>query len=220
MKTAPLYGSLLIASFVTLAAPLVAIAQADAKSKAISIFIVRHAESDSSKPTIPLSEKGRQRAALLATTLHGVKFTHIFTTHTTRSRQMVETISAASGLPIVQLPTPGALLDGQLVSDQTSRRVAIDPMGEALLKLPPGSVALVAANSENIFAILNKLGVPVAAVGQRCERGSMCVPCIDNSCYPRNDFGLVWHLVRLPDRREPIALVELRYGEGWRSSEK
>jgi hypothetical protein len=93
-------------------------------------------------------------------------------------------------------------------------------VANALLKLPPGSVALVAANSENIFAILNKLGVPVAAVGQSCERGSICVPCTDNSCYPRTEFDRIWHLVRVSDRAEPIALVELRYGQGWRSSEK
>ena len=220
MKSVSLHGHFIIALLLTIATQPVVIAQAHAQSKAISIFIVRHAESDSSQATIPLSEKGRQRATLLAPTLQGVKFTHLFATHTTRTRQMLEAISASSGIPIVQLPASGSVLDGQPVNDQTSRRVAIEPMATALLKLPSGSVALVAANSENIFAILNKLGVPVAAAGQSCERGSMCVPCTDNSCYPRNDFDRLWHLVRISDRSEPIAFVELRYGEGWRSSEK
>lgn len=202
------------------AAQFLMVTQAFAQSQAVSIFIVRHAETDTTQPTLPLSTAGRQRAELLAPTLRGVKFTHLFSTHTTRARQMVEGISATTGIPVVQLPVPGSTLDGQPVNDQTSRRAPIEPMASALLKLPPGSVALVALNSENIFAILNKLGVPVVTAGQSCARGSMCVPCTDNSCYPRTEFDHLWHLVRVSDRAEPVSFVELRYGEGWRPSDK
>jgi histidine phosphatase superfamily protein (branch 1) len=207
------------ALFVAVAAQ-VLVTQAFAQSQAVSIFVVRHAEIDATQPTLPLSTAGRQRAELLSPTLRGVKFTHLFATHTTRARQMLEGISATTGIPVVQLPAPGSTLDGQPVNDQTSRRAPIEPMASALLKLPPGSVALVALNSENIFAILNKLGVPVAATGQSCGRGSMCVPCTDNSCYPRTEFDHLWHLVRVSERPEPVSFVELRYGEGWRPTEK
>jgi hypothetical protein len=88
------------------------------------------------------------------------------------------------------------------------------------MELPPGSVALAGLNSENVFAILNKLGVPVAKPGETCERGAMCVPCTDNSCYPRNEFDQIWHVVRQPGRAEPLAFVELRYGAGWRAGEQ
>jgi hypothetical protein len=196
------------------------VSQVRAQTQPISILIVRHAEADGSQPTIPLTAAGRQRADLLVQTLRGVKFTHIFTSHTTRTRQMVEGIAAAQGVPIVQLPVPGSMLNGQPVTDQTSRRAPIEPISTALLQLPPGSVALVELNSENIFAILNRLGVPLAPDGQSCALGSMCVPCTDNSCYPRSEFDHLWHLVRDAGRAEPLALVELRYGAGWRAPER
>ena len=210
----------LLTTFLVIGAQFWAVSQPLAQTQPVSILIVRHAEVDTSQPTVPLTAAGRQRAELLVHTLRGVKFTHIFASHTTRARQMVEGIASAQGLPMVQLPVPGSILDEQPVTDQTSRRAPIEPISTALLKLPPGSVALVALNSENIFAILNRLGVPVAPSGQSCAPGSMCVPCTDNSCYPRSDFDHIWHLVRESGRATPIALVELRYGAGWRASDR
>ena len=113
---------------------------------------------------------------------------------------------------------PGSILDGKAVTDETSRRAPIAPIAEALLKLAPGSVALASLNSENIYAILNRLGVPLAQSGQSCAVGSMCVPCTENSCYPRNEFDQLWHVVREPGRAEPVTMIELRYGAGWRAS--
>lgn len=165
------HRALLIAALVGFVAHFAAAAHAQAPLQTVSIFIVRHAETDGSQPTIPLSAVGRQRAELLAPTLNGVTFTHLFATHTTRTRQMLEAIAAKHGLQIVQLPVPGSVLDGQPVTDQTSRRAPIEPVAEALLKLPPGSIALAALNSENIYAILNRLGVPVAEPGKPCVAG-------------------------------------------------
>lgn len=210
----------LLTAFVAVAAQFCAVSQLLAQMQPVSIFIVRHAEADLSQPTVPLTAAGRQRAELLVHTFRAVKFTHIFATHTTRTRQMAEGIASAHGLPIVQLPVPGSILDGRSVTDQTSRRAPIEPIAAALLKLPPGSVALAVLNSEYIFAILNRLGVPVAQGGQSCAQGSMCVPCTDNSRYPRSDFDRMWHLVRESGRAEPLALAELRYGAGWRVSDR
>jgi|GEM_PF-6452425 len=112
-------------------------AQPLAQAQPVSILIIRHAETDQSQPTLPLSAAGRQRAELLAQTLRGVKFTHIFASHTTRARQMVEGIASAHGLSVVQLPVPGSIVDGQPVTDQTSRRAPIEPISAALLKLTP-----------------------------------------------------------------------------------
>jgi hypothetical protein len=210
----------LLTAFFVIAAQFWAVSQSLAQAQPVSILIIRHAETDTSQPTLPLTAAGRQRAELLVQTLRGVKFTHIFASHTTRARQMVEGIASAHGLSVIQLPVPGSIVDGQPVTDQTSRRAPIEPIATALLKLPPGSVALAALNSENIFAILNRLGVPVAPSGQSCAPGSMCVPCTDNSCYPRKEFDHIWHIVRESGRAEPLALVELRYGAGWRASER
>jgi hypothetical protein len=210
----------LIAALAALAALFWATSQAWAQAQPVSIFIIRHAEADTSQPTVPLTAVGRQRAELLDQTFRGVKFTHIFASHTTRTRQMVEKIASTHGLPVTQLPVPGIILDGQTVSDNTDRRAPIEPVAAALLKLPSGSVALAALNSENIFAILNRLGVPVEPSGQSCAPGTMCVPCTNNSCYPRNEFDHLWHIVRGTGRAEPLAFVELRYGAGWRPSDR
>jgi hypothetical protein len=107
------------------------------------------------------------------------------------------------------------MFDGKPVTEQTTRRAPIEPISEALLKLPAGSTALVGLNSENIFAILNKLGVPLAPVGQSCAQGSMCVPCASNECYPIKEFDHLWHVVLQPGRAEPLSYIELRYGAGW-----
>ena len=214
-----LYRTLLMAALISFVAHFGATAQAQAQLQTVSILIVRHAETDGSQPTIPLSAAGRQRADLLAPTLNGVTFTHLFATHTTRARQMLEAIAVKQGIQIVQLPAPGSFLDGQPVTDQTSRRAPIEPIAAALLKLPPGSVALAALNSENIFAILNRLGVPVAEPGRPCVTGRMCVPCLDNKCFPA-EYDLLWHVVLDPGRVTPHAFVELRYGVGWRPSER
>src|SRR5688500_4023426 len=106
--------SIFIAALAALAAQSWAVA-AFAQTQPISIFIIRHAESDGSQPTVPLTAVGRQRADLLVQTFRAVKFTHVFASHTARSRQMVERISSIHGLSIVQLPVPGSTLDGQTV---------------------------------------------------------------------------------------------------------
>lgn len=209
---------ILLTAFVVIVAQLGTVGQSLAQMQPVSILMVRHAEADTSQPTAPLTIMGRQRADLLAHTLRGVRFTHFFASHTTRARQMVDGIAKAHGLSVVQLPAPGSMLDGQPVTDQTSRRAPIEPISTALLKLPPGSVALVALNSENIFAILNRLGFTVAAAGQSCVPGSTCVPCTDNSCYPRTEFDHLWHIVRDPGRAELLSFIELRYGVGWQPS--
>ena len=202
--------------FVAVASLYGGVEQAIAEPRSVSIIFVRHAEADTSLPGQPLSGIGRHRVELLAPSLQNVKFTHVFATHTMRARQTVEGIATAHGLPVAQLPAPGSLLDGQPVDEATPRAAAIEPLAAALKGLPPGSVALVALNSENFFAILNRLGVAVAAAGKSCSPGSMCVPCADNSCFPRDQYDQLWHMVREPGRNRPQALIELRYGAGWR----
>jgi len=138
-----------VLSVLAFAALIGATDQGKAQAQTVSIVIVRHGESDNTLPTIPLSARGMARADLLIHTLGGVKFTHVFSSHTTRSRQQVEKVAAAHKLPVVQLPAPGSTVDGKPVTDQTTRRAPIEPVSEALLKLPAGSVALVGLNSEN-----------------------------------------------------------------------
>jgi hypothetical protein len=136
----------------------------------------------------------------------------VFASHTTRARETAEPVATSQKLEIVQLPTPGSMLDGQPVTDSTSRQAAIAPLADAVLRVPPGSVVLIAANSDNIYGILNRLGVPV---DPKCAAGSMCVPCLTNACFPGADFDRLWYLVVEAGHAKPIAMIETRYGVGW-----
>lgn len=90
----------LLTAFVVIVTQVLAVSQPLAQTQPISIVIVRHAETDTSQPTLPLTAAGRQRAALLAQTLRGVKFTHIFTSHNTRARLLNFATASAGDLPI------------------------------------------------------------------------------------------------------------------------
>jgi len=203
-----------VAALLQLAAAVSALAQ----EPVVQIYLVRHPETDPSPQdpkAIHLSDAGRQRVSLLAPTFAGVRLSHLFASHTVRALETLDAISRDRALSVVQLPRPGSVLHGSVVTDETSRREAIDPVAEALLALPPGSIAIAALNSENIFAVLNRLGVPVAAPGKTCEPGQFCVPCLSNACFPSGAFDRVWYLVRRPGQSAPVVFSEFRYAVGW-----
>jgi hypothetical protein len=188
----------------------------------VQIYLVRHPETESSPAdpkAIHLSEIGRQRAALLVPTLAGIRLSHLFASHTVRTRETLADLARDRSLAIAQLPQPGSTWKGQLVTDEVSRREAIDPVADALLALPAGSTAVVGLNSENIFAVLNRLGVPLAAAGQTCAIGERCVPCVNNTCFPPA-FDRLWYVAIRPGKAEPVVFVELRYGAGWTGAPK
>jgi hypothetical protein len=70
-------------------------------------------------------------------------------------------------------------------------------------------------NSENIFAVLNRLGIRVADAGTTCAIGQRCVPCLNSTCFPPDSFDRLWYMVRRPGQSEPLVFAELRYGVGW-----
>jgi broad specificity phosphatase PhoE len=90
-------------------------------------------------------------------TFRDVKFTQIFASHTSWARETVEPLATAHGLKVVQLPRPGSTVDGDVITDETSRRAAIEPVAAALKAIAGGSIVLAVLNGENIFAILNRL---------------------------------------------------------------
>jgi hypothetical protein len=175
------------------------------------VYFVRHGEVEFTPPDFPLNAVGKRRALAFARTVTDVTFTHLFSSHTTRARQMVDAIAERQQLPIRQLPEPGSTIDGAVVNDRTSSRVATPLLVEALRALPPGSTALVGVNSDNVFAILHGLGVPVASAERACTTGSTCVPCLTNQCFP-DRYDHLWMLILGPDGTSP-KLIELRYGD-------
>jgi len=175
------------------------------------IYFVRHAEVDATQPAFPLSAAGRLKADAFARAVSEVGFTHIFSSHTSRARQMVEPVALARNLSVQQLPRLGIQPDNTVVSEHTSSRAAIAPLVRALRELPAGSRALVGANSDNVYAILNGLGVPTGTPEQPCVSGGNCVPCLTNACAsPRYDQ--LWLLILRQASTHPF-LIELRYGD-------
>ncbi len=206
---------------VTFLVGLGSVLQAQTREDLVQIYVVRHPETESAPAdlkAIHLSDIGRRRAALLVPTFADILVSHLFASHTVRARETLEGLARERSLSIVQLPTPGSSRNGQVVNDQMSRREAIEPIADALRALAPGSVAVVGLNSESIFAVLNRLGVPVAASGQNCAVGQLCVPCLNNTCFPPA-FDRLWYLAIRPGTPEPIVFLQLRYGSGWPASQ-
>jgi hypothetical protein len=186
--------------------------EASGKKRTI-VYFIRHPESnegDATDPTHPLTAKGMERAKVFASTIREVSLTHVFSTHTTRARQTVAPAAAEHGLEVTQLPKPGSVLDGGIVSDATPSRLAVEPLVQALKRLPAGSRALVGVNADNIFAVMSGLGVPVARAGASCSPGSTCVPCVSNACYPVREYDRFWILITAD--ADPVQLIALRYG--------
>jgi hypothetical protein len=202
--TFPMVASVLVAAVGRAQAP------ADGGGTTV-IYFVRHAEVEPIYPT-PLSAPGKARARTFAHAVSGVRFTHVFSTHTLRAYQMVEPVAQEQNLQVRQFPRPGARLGTVVVADSTPAKIAVAPLLGALRALPPGSTALVGVNSDNVYALLNGLGVPVATTGDACAVGSTCVPCLTNACFP-GGYDQLWVLVVVPGSQIP-RLIELRYGGG------
>jgi histidine phosphatase superfamily protein (branch 1) len=207
------FGRWIVAVFVTIGST----SPAWAQEQLVQIYMVRHPETESAPAdlnAIHLSGTGHKRAALLVPALAGIRISNLLASHTVRTRETLEDLARDRSLPIIQLPRPGSTWKGQPVTDQMSRREPIEPIADALLALAPGSIAVVALNSENIFAVLNRLGVPVVAEGKACAVGQFCVPCLNNTCFPAV-FDRLWYVALRPGKAEPVVFLELRYGTGW-----
>ena len=176
---------------------------------AVTIFFVGHTEMDLSIPSIPLTAEGVARAAKLVPLFDQVPLTHVFTSHTARSKQTVIAVAEAHNLELIARPALGTPLGSDIVTDRSPSDIAIAPLVSALSSLPSGSTALVAGNSGNLFGIMHGLGVPVATGEEACANGDICVPCIDNTCFPE-DFDNLW-ILTLSETDGSIKLQWLKY---------
>jgi hypothetical protein len=118
-------------------------------------------------------------------------------------------VAAAHGLDVREFPSLGSAIDGHTIGDASPSELAAGPLADAIAKLPPGSRVLVSGNSNNLFAIMNRLGVPSADGANPCSKGVTCVPCIDNSCFPAG-FDSLWVLI-LGGTPELHQLIWLKY---------
>jgi hypothetical protein len=148
-------------------------------SAAVDIYFLRHANVDFSDPDKPLIEKGRQRAKVLAQYLDAIKVTHIFVTNYYRTYDTARPLAEAKGIEVVQIPKIGSYINGMEVTNRSRGNTAIAPMLKALKSLPDGSIAVVIANSGNLFPIMSQYGVTQ-------------LPCNSKKCFPKKEFNNIW----------------------------
>lgn len=175
---------------------------------ATTYYLIRHAEINKKAPGKPLNAKGKQRAQDLVTHMQGLRFTHIYATHTDRTRDTAAPLAKAHSMRVVQYPKPGSTIKDVAVSNSTKGKHAIKPMIKALQKVPKNSAVLVAANSGNLYAIMAGLGVSVQA---DCSKGANgCIPCKSKKCFPKKQFNNIWKIVHGDDGQ--VIMTRSTYG--------
>ncbi|OXR40874.1 hypothetical protein B7C42_07009 [Nocardia cerradoensis] len=148
----------------------------------VVVYIVEHGEPVVTDPALPLSDNGVRWGRAVSAVLHDVAFTNVYASSALRSKQTVSFTADSHGLPVVQLPNS---------DPRTPSADAAEPIARAVSALPPGSVALVGGNTENIYRIMNALGIPVVP---GCGEGQRCVPCLDKTCFTPTALSTIWQL--------------------------
>jgi phosphohistidine phosphatase SixA len=150
------------------------------------VFVVRHAEKAKDDPRDPsLSEAGRQRAEDLAQLLSTSEVTHLFSSQFRRTRQTLAPLAQQQELEV------------QVISAHDP-----DKQKEALLGLPPGSVAVVAGHSNTVPAMVQSLGGNLNGLLDT-EHGDML---------HGNEYDRLF-LVILSAGDHGIRTLEMRYGD-------
>jgi hypothetical protein len=186
--------AMILGSFLT------ACAAVDSKGSAdqTSIYFLRHAEIDKSTKDKPLNAKGKARAQVLVGHFQGKRITHIYATHNDRTNDTLVPLAKERGMAVEQIPAPGSVINGEIVTNRTKGKVAIKPVVKALRNLPEGSSAVVAANSGNLYAIMAGLGVPIR---ESCKNStSGCLPCKSKKCFPKKQFNNIWTVTLTGDK--------------------
>lgn len=187
------YISWILISLVILSGALTNIAFAKSLPDQTTFYFVRHAEINKENIDKPLNTKGKQRAEVLVEYLKQNHITHIYATHTDRTRDTVSPLSKTLGLSITQMPKPGSSINGKITSNRSKGKIAIKPLISSLSSVPKGSSVVVAANSGNIFGVMAGLGVPVVGNDAICSsEPSKCLPCNTKKCFPKKEFNNVW----------------------------
>ena len=200
--------SITILAFILVFGSAVCVTQAGAETQ---FYFIRHAEFVKKDPAKPLNEQGRMRATSLVDYFGDTKLTHIYATHTDRTRDTVIPLARQHDLGVKQFPQPGSEVEGSKITNMLKGKAAIKPMTTALKKIPDGSIVVVSANSGNIFAIMANLGVRVSTKDSPCgATDESCLPCKDKSCFPKKEFHNVWK-VTLADKG--ATMTKSQYGK-------
>ncbi len=172
-------------------------------------YLIRHAEIVKKDPNKPLNTKGKARAQVLVRYMQGTRLTHIYATHTDRTRDTAKALAKARNLRIEQFPAPGSSIKGEVVNNRTKGKFAIKPMIKALQAVPNGSAVLVSANSGNLYAIMAGLGVKIK---ETCKNNQDdCLPCRSKKCFPKKQFNNIWTVLKQADGQ--VTMSHGQYGD-------
>lgn len=200
-------------------APPVGVPAAAPARTPVMVYLVRHAEDNKDDPDaeVPighLTPEGQARAEILAERFRQARVDRVLSSHKIRTFETVLPLAEQHGLVVEQFPPLGSMLDGEMVTEETSTGASVDPAIEALLALPPGSVAVIAGHSSTLFAIMAGLGVPVGTEAAPCSEGdTSCLPCTAKSCFPETEFDNLWVVTLPPTPAAEAAMTDLRYGD-------
>ena len=177
------------------------------------IYLLRHAEFDTSDPEKMLSQDGRGRAAALTERFKDVKVDYVFAGHTLRTRDTVAPLAEAHGLEVEQFPSLGSTVEGQVIDSKTSGKIAAKPLLQAIQQVPDGSTVVVAGNSGNLYAIMAGLGVRISTTENPCaSTDASCLPCAARSCFPENEFNNLWLVILTPESTGHATMSVSKYG--------
>ena len=112
----------------------------------ITVFLVRHAEKETSGADPSLTEAGRARAELLTGLLADAGITTIFTSQYNRTRETAAPLAKRLGLSVTVVPAKD-----------------LDALLTKVRALPPGARALIVGHSDTVPALAHRLtGAKVA----------------------------------------------------------
>lgn len=118
-----------------------ATSEATSPALPIQVFLVRHAEKESTGRDPGLTEFGKRRAIALAELLEDAGITHLYSTDYERTQATLAPLVERTGLEIV-------IVDARSPQEQLA----------AIHALPPGSVAVVSGHSNTTPAFVQHLG--------------------------------------------------------------
>jgi len=128
-------------------------APAAASFKPTTVFLVRHADKDTTPPdNPPLNELGRKRSQVLARTLKEAGIKAIYTSQFLRTQQTAEPLATLLGVTPASIPLRMDVRDPRRVSDQSIRDIVDKIHAHA------GDAALVVGHSNTVPEVIRMLG--------------------------------------------------------------
>ncbi len=125
----------------------------DEPFKVITVFLVRHAEKETTPPEDPpLTEAGKERSQTLMRMLAGAGIKTIYTSQFLRTKQTAEPLAKQLGIEVTTQPIK--------MDDKNPRKIAEESFNEVITKVyeRAGESVLIVGHSNTLSEIIKRLG--------------------------------------------------------------